>query len=56
MEEPVNRFRNLFAHHPDSILQIPSAFSPPHQPDGQDTLLKANEMIATACREGSHQR
>ena len=92
MEESHNLFRNLFEHHPDSILFIegnrfvdcnqatvrtlgfrdraellkkfadehgvlrahPSAFSPPQQPDGQDSFHKANEMIATAFREGSH--
>ncbi|MBI4951105.1 MAG: response regulator [Myxococcales bacterium] len=32
----------------------PSALSPPTQPDGRDSFAKANEMIATALRRGSH--
>ncbi len=32
----------------------PSELSPPTQPDGRDSYEKANEMIATAIREGSH--
>lgn len=32
----------------------PSHFSPPQQPDGQDSFKKANEMIAAAFRQGTH--
>ncbi len=33
----------------------PSQFSPPQQPDGQDSMSLANERIATAFKEGSNQ-
>jgi PAS domain S-box-containing protein len=32
----------------------PSALSPPRQPDGQDSFVKANAMIALAIQHGSH--
>jgi PAS domain S-box-containing protein len=32
----------------------PSELSPPTQPDGRDSFEKANEMIATAFKHGSH--
>ena len=32
----------------------PSVLSPPTQPDGRPSFEKANEMIATAVRQGSH--
>jgi PAS domain S-box-containing protein len=32
----------------------PSELSPPVQPDGRESYEKANDMIATAFREGSH--
>lgn len=32
----------------------PSKLSPPRQPDGRESFEKANEMIETAIREGSH--
>ncbi|MBU1937039.1 PAS domain S-box protein [bacterium] len=33
----------------------PSQFSPPLQPNGQDSMSLANERIATAFKKGSHQ-
>jgi len=39
----------------DELLQLhPSAISPPQQPDGRDSYEKAEEMIATAFREGTN--
>ena len=39
----------------EEVLQAhPSMLSPPTQPDGRDSYEKANEMIATAFRDGSH--
>jgi PAS domain S-box-containing protein len=57
---------NTFIQYNDATLEMlrcsraeletlhPSALSPPRQPDGRDSFEKANEMIATAVREGSH--
>jgi len=38
----------------DFIARAPWEFSPARQPDGSDSATKAQEMIATAVREGSH--
>ena len=39
----------------DGILRAhPGDFSPPNQPDGRDSYLKANDMIAIAFRDGDH--
>lgn len=40
---------------PDGVLRAhPGDFSPPLQPDGRDSYLKANDMIAIAFRDGVH--
>jgi PAS domain S-box-containing protein len=36
------------------LLQRPAQLAPPNQPDGRPSGEKANEMIATALRSGSH--
>ena len=39
----------------EEVLQThPSELSPPTQPDGRSSYEKANELIATAVREGGH--
>lgn len=39
----------------DELLELhPSAISPPQQPDGRESYEKAEEMIATAFREGTN--
>jgi len=39
----------------DGVLRAhPGDFSPPNQPDGRDSYLKANDMIAIAFRDGVH--
>ncbi len=39
--------------HPRTASLYPIGFSPPLQPNGQDSLMLANEYIATAISEGS---
>lgn len=39
--------------HPRTASRYPIGFSPPLQPNGQDSLILANEYIATAISEGS---
>ena len=36
------------------LLQHPAQLSPPHQPDGQPSCQKADAVIATALKNGSH--
>jgi hypothetical protein len=43
-----------FADEQGILRAHPSHFSPPQQPDGQDSFKKANEMIAMAFRNGTH--
>ena len=40
--------------HSQLVARDPADFSPPHQADGQPSAVKAERMIETAMREGSH--
>lgn len=45
----------LRCHDKSQILPLhPAKLSPPHQPDGRSSTEKAEDMIATAMRNGSH--
>ncbi|MEE4302055.1 MAG: histidine kinase dimerization/phospho-acceptor domain-containing protein, partial [Pseudomonadales bacterium] len=41
--------------HAEQLLQLhPSDVSPPTQPDGRDSLVRSNELLAQALEHGSH--
>ncbi len=46
--------RRFHAEGEDRLEAHPAQFSPPRQPDGQDSFQKANEMIRLAFERGSH--
>ena len=64
LRESENRFRLMFESTADALLlchdknQIlplhPAKLSPLHQPDGRPSTEKAEDMIATAMKNGSH--